>query len=259
MFNFHPVIPGKLYRGGSPTPNDVKILANQYGVKKIVSLDLNAANKINLACALFDIEHLIFPIDVEKKITVLPFLKNIPEIFQLNVPTFVHCVRGFDRTGTAIAIYREMYQKWPCGKALEEARKYGFGSGLPEHIVNLFTKIIKDYCPNKKKEKSDDKDENEASDSIVENSRLSSYDPYYGNMSHNLSWVPFADYGVREWPFANVEMRNPEQEFTTRQDYGLNDSEFMPENIVAPQIGVFNDLNVVLPALGPSASNNSFV
>jgi tyrosine-protein phosphatase SIW14 len=41
-----------------------------------------------------------------------------------DVPIFVHCRRGSDRTGAVIACYRIAHDHWKNGQALKEARPY---------------------------------------------------------------------------------------------------------------------------------------
>src|SRR5580693_1196633 len=43
-------------------------------------------------------------------------------------PVFVHCKRGADRTGTAIACYRIMHDHWTNQQALAEAKNFGMSS-----------------------------------------------------------------------------------------------------------------------------------
>ena len=43
-------------------------------------------------------------------------------------PVFVHCRRGADRTGTAIACYRIAHDHWSNQQALSEARTFGMSS-----------------------------------------------------------------------------------------------------------------------------------
>jgi tyrosine-protein phosphatase SIW14 len=43
-------------------------------------------------------------------------------------PVFVHCKRGADRTGTAIACYRIVHDHWSNQEALAEAKTYGMSS-----------------------------------------------------------------------------------------------------------------------------------
>lgn len=43
-------------------------------------------------------------------------------------PVFVHCKRGADRTGTAIACYRIAHDHWTNDQALDEARRFGMSS-----------------------------------------------------------------------------------------------------------------------------------
>lgn len=258
MENFR-VVSDKLFRGGSPTPEDIKILHKKYGLQKVVGLDLEAANRINLVCGLLGIENLIFPIDIERKITLVPFLRNIPEIFKLDVPTLIFCARGKDRTGMAVAIYRCVYEGWNHQKAISEAKKLGFGLGLPDKITKLFVKVIKDHCAEKEVE-----DANEIDDTIVENSHIAgNYDDYYTSPSANLSWSGFGDRNVREFPFSTVELRNYDSPDDTRQNHGLNDldehDEWIKNQIQMPQSGQFSDFQSTTMSLGPSGVGGGFV
>jgi len=55
-------------------------------------------------------------------------------------PVFVHCRRGADRTGTAIACYRIMHDHWSKQQALAEAKTFGMSSlevAMQRYILNF--------------------------------------------------------------------------------------------------------------------------
>jgi uncharacterized protein (TIGR01244 family) len=52
-------------------------------------------------------------------------IANILEVLDSQEPVFVHCKKGKDRTGTAIACYRIAHDRWDNKKALEEAKTLG--------------------------------------------------------------------------------------------------------------------------------------
>ena len=57
-------------------------------------------------------------------------------------PTFVHCKEGKDRTGTVIACYRMLHDRWQNKTALKEAESYGmhwFEFGMKRYIQNYQT------------------------------------------------------------------------------------------------------------------------
>ncbi len=55
-------------------------------------------------------------------------------------PVFVHCKRGADRTGTAIACYRIAHDHWTNQQALEEAKTFGLSSMeiAMQHLILRF-------------------------------------------------------------------------------------------------------------------------
>jgi tyrosine-protein phosphatase SIW14 len=55
-------------------------------------------------------------------------------------PVFVHCKRGADRTGTAIACYRITHDHWTNQQALAEAKTFGMSSmelGMQHFILHF--------------------------------------------------------------------------------------------------------------------------
>jgi tyrosine-protein phosphatase SIW14 len=55
-------------------------------------------------------------------------------------PVFVHCKRGADRTGTAIACYRIAHDHWSNQQALAEAKTFGMSSmemGMQHFILHF--------------------------------------------------------------------------------------------------------------------------
>lgn len=151
MKRFQEVSPGIL-RGSAPTPKDLRVLKDVWGVKRIISLDLEEGEKIESLCNQLDIEHLILPIehnedyssDLRMKRTVKFLSDNIVDLLTTNQPVYIHCIHGRDRTGLAIALWRIKGEHTPEKEALAEAKSLGFGDGLsPEHL-HLFLQTLKD-------------------------------------------------------------------------------------------------------------------
>lgn len=182
MYNFRKVSP-KLYRSSAPTAEDVIWLHKKIGITRIISLDEKTGARISLACKLLGIEHVMLPINLGQKSTLIRFLTKVGKLFDSDKKTLVHCLHGKDRTGMAVAIYRCQEEGWPSEQAIEEAKGLGFGVGLDPKVVALYTSVIND---------ADETDDvNDASD-IVDASR-ESYDDYIGSPSENLSWGRYED------------------------------------------------------------------
>lgn len=247
MINNFRKINSHLYAGAAPKINDVRWLKNK-GITKIVSLDYDAGRKIDRVAKLLGIQHIMLPIDIGKKSSLIIFLHNdITKLFDNNDITYVHCKWGRDRTGLAIALYRCKCENWSCGKAFKEAKKYGFGIGLDPMIIHLYKKIIKQACGCK------DEDLSFAYD-IVSNEREypSSYNDYSLDAWQQGSWSPYEDYRVREFPYAETNSGFPEQ-YPSRVDYGLDDSDALShENIEVPQVGQWDQNTQGISGAGPS-------
>ena len=126
--NFHRVS-AHLYRGQQPTAEGMKNLAAM-GIKTIVSLRMSDED-----------EDVVEELDTDLKLKYLhmPMLANIqPSDKQVakflalfadrqNLPVFVHCRHGADRTGTMCAMYRIVVEGWTKQQALDEMTSGGFG------------------------------------------------------------------------------------------------------------------------------------
>lgn len=251
----------ELYRGSAPSIRDLTLL-KRMGIKKIVSLDQASGMKINRAAKLLGIKHIMLPIDIGKKSTLINFLSHdIPKLFDEDGPTFVHCAEGKDRTGLACAIYRCEAEGWSCKKAMKEARHLGFGIGVDPNVIKLYNKIIKKSCGCK------DKDMHDVSFAydIVSNQR--EYPSTYGTSDYTLddweqqSWSPYEDYKVREFPYAKQHIDWPEQ-YQSRQDYQLDDRTEDSSKDYGdgfPQAGGWDTSTNGIMGAGPSMIGSGFI
>ena len=249
-------VSAELYRGSAPSIKDLKLL-KKMGIKKIVSLDEFSGRKIDRSTKLLGMKHVMLPIDISRKATLIKFLnQDIPKLFDDGGPTFVHCAEGKDRTGLAVAIYRCEEQGWSCGKAIKEAKSLGFGVGVHPVIVKLYMKLIKKACGCKEK---DLHDVSYAYD-IVSNEREypSSYGDYTLDSWEQGSWSPYEDYRVKNWPQSNQEINYPEQ-YKSRQDYGLNDKSDMDYGRGFPQSGGWDSSIQGINGAGPSLVGSGFI
>lgn len=122
--NFGTVIPGLVYRGGMPKAEQLENLRDKFGVQKVISLHDNP--DIARICGVLGIQHVPAfltnggPEDLGRKVlgdSVLDFIGD--------VPTYIHCFFGADRTGSVAARIRTE-SGWPCQLAYAEAKAYGF-------------------------------------------------------------------------------------------------------------------------------------
>lgn len=127
----------ELYRGGQPTREGFSEL-RRMGIKTIVNLRETGTDRLGLRGTGMRYVHLRVnpngPTDEE----VAAFLEVLEE--GENLPVFVHCKMGADRTGTLVAIYRVMYQDWPMEEAVKEFPRFGFHdvwAGLLDYLAQF--------------------------------------------------------------------------------------------------------------------------
>jgi len=100
--NLHRVSP-KLYRGAQPTREGLDEL-RRLGVRTIVSLRAFHGERDAVAAAGLGYERISFKVWHPEDEDMRRFLAVVGD--PARQPVFVHCLRGSDRTGTAVAVYR---------------------------------------------------------------------------------------------------------------------------------------------------------
>jgi tyrosine-protein phosphatase SIW14 len=123
--NFHQV-DEHIYRGAQPHGEGFAGLA-KLGIKTVI--DLRGENSEETAVEHAGMHYVRLPwsgyrAPDDSQMTAVLALLNDNNVW----PVFVHCRRGADRTGTAIACYRIAHDHWTNQQALAEARTFGMSS-----------------------------------------------------------------------------------------------------------------------------------
>ena len=126
--NMHQVN-ANLYRGGQPTAAGFVEL-QKMGIKTVIDLRESdeRAKKEKAMVEAAGMRFINVPLDPWLAPNSV-FLEDLMKYFDKadNQPVFVHCRRGSDRTGVAIAVYRITHDGWDDEQASEEAKKFGLG------------------------------------------------------------------------------------------------------------------------------------
>lgn len=112
-----------LYRGAQPTTEGMRQL-KAMGIKTVVNLRSFHSDTDELAgTGLKGFRFKTEPWHAEEE-DVVAFLKIVTDTN--NLPVFVHCQRGADRTGTMCAMYRIVVCGWTKSAAIEELKRGGY-------------------------------------------------------------------------------------------------------------------------------------
>ena len=131
-------VASNLYRGAQPTAEGMAQLKAR-GIRTIINLrafhsDQDLVAGTGLKSVRFETE----PWRGEGE-DVVRFLKIVTDTN--NLPAFVHCQRGADRTGTMCAFYRITVCNWTKNEALAEMKNGGFGfNPLWKNLVDFIEK-----------------------------------------------------------------------------------------------------------------------
>jgi len=137
--NFHQV-DENIYRGAQPHGQGFASLA-KIGIKTVI--DLRGENSEESAVQRAGMHYVRlrwsgFKAPDDSQIATVLSLLNDNSAW----PVFVHCRRGADRTGTAIACYRIAHDHWSNQQALAEAKTFGMSSleaAMQRYILHFGT------------------------------------------------------------------------------------------------------------------------
>ena len=132
--NFYRVTPN-LYRGAQPTREGIKQL-RQLGIRTVVNLRAFHSDRDEVAgTGLKSVRFETKPWHAEKE-DVVGFLQVVTNTN--NLPVFVHCQRGADRTGMMCAMYRIVVCGWTKPEAIDEMKNGGFDFNPAWHDLVSF-------------------------------------------------------------------------------------------------------------------------
>lgn len=228
-----------LYRGSAPSENDVKNLYKYLGINKIVSLDKETGEAIDLICKDLGIEHIIIPLNGRKEPLLKLLSYDLHDLLMGGGPTFFHCLEGKDRTGFVAALFKCMYMDYTYEQAMAEAKSLGFGVGVNPFIVGLYSNILKKKCK--------EKEEIKSKDSIVSNERSYKADRdgrgSYLDQATQGSFAPYIS-KTRQYPYDNVYNPGYDQ-YPTRNnlDQSINPYlEVSEDKVDIPNVGTYSNI-----------------
>jgi len=117
------------YRGAQPNNKDLESLT-RLGVKTVIDLRHNSPADYLKKKRIVE-SHGLNYINIPMHPSKPPSSSQIANFFNVidkreNLPVFVHCMQGKDRTGIMTALYRIKYNGWDYDKAYHEMKDKGY-------------------------------------------------------------------------------------------------------------------------------------
>ena len=144
--NLHRVT-ANFYRSAQPEAAGFQALANNPGIKTVVSLRAFNSDKPLLAgtgIMLVSIPIHTWHIETEDVVEALATIRRA----EASGPVLLHCQHGADRTGLITALYRVLYEGWTKAAALDEMQHGEFGyhavwGNIPRYLRNIDTAALR--------------------------------------------------------------------------------------------------------------------
>jgi len=121
--NFAEVDTGKIYRSGQLSERQLESAVTKYGIRKVVCLNSDAADRERALCERLGVDFHFFPMPSDGRGALEQFAA-VYRLMNEGAPLLVHCSAGVARTGVACALYRIHHDGWSTDKALEELRSF---------------------------------------------------------------------------------------------------------------------------------------
>jgi protein tyrosine/serine phosphatase len=136
VHNFGEVDPGKLYRAARCDEAGIDEMVSHYHIRTVVNLD----DKDDVCAAIRrnGLNYYRLPSNPlsQSRQQMKQFLRLMADATSGRaadvLPVYIHCNRGADRTGEAVAAYRIVFQNWTPEQAIAEMSQYHYWDGFHE-------------------------------------------------------------------------------------------------------------------------------
>ncbi|MDD9908708.1 MAG: tyrosine-protein phosphatase [Ahrensia sp.] len=120
--NLHTVVKGELYRSGQPSPDMIRMIEKDHGIRSIINLRGSNYNadwyrKERQVSEQLGIEHVDFGMSAKEEVSPERIRQLVARFNTLPKPILIHCEGGADRSGLASAIYLALVKQEPINLA----------------------------------------------------------------------------------------------------------------------------------------------
>lgn len=108
--NFHPVVPGELYRSAQPSPERLTAYQQEFGIKTIINLRGSRSGKAwydqeVVAARRLGIAQVDYRMSSSRELTRQKAAELLEILKTAEKPILIHCQSGADRSGLVAALY----------------------------------------------------------------------------------------------------------------------------------------------------------